>query len=199
MVVPFTSMPALAHTMLSFGFEGEQYVGLSIEIRKEKGETYHPIKGAMRQYELMYVVADERDMIRLRTDVYNDQVYMYRMKASPEKVRELLVDVLQRANKLARKPEFYDTISNNCTNNLVAHVNKLQPGAVPYTLDVLLPGTADRLVYNLGLIDSTRSFEETKAAARINDLAIQHADAEDFSTRIRTLTLATREPAGALR
>jgi hypothetical protein len=199
MVIPFTATPALAHTMLSFGFAGERYVDLSIEIRKEKGETYNPLKGAMRQYELMYVIADERDAIRLRTDIYKDQVYLYRMKASPEQVAELFVDVLRRANKLAKKPEFYDTLTNNCTNNLVEHVNKLRPETVPYTIDILLPGTADRLVYNLGLIDTTRSFAETKAAARINDLAAQYGDAPDFSTRIRTLTLASREPVGALR
>jgi hypothetical protein len=199
LVVPFTATPALAHTMLSFGFEGEQYVDLSIEVRKEKGETYNPLKGALREYELMYVIADERDVIRLRTDIFKDQVYLYRMKASPDEVRELFVDVLKRANRLAKKPEFYDTLSNNCTNNLVSHVNKLKPETVPYTIDVLLPGTADRLVYNLGLIDTARSFEDTKAAARINDLAAQYGDAPDFSTRIRTLTLASREPAGTVR
>ena len=199
LVVPFTDTPALAHTMLSFGFEGEQYVDLSIEIRKEQGETYNPLKGAMWQYELMYVIADERDVIRLRTDVYKDQVYLYRMKASPEQVRDLFVDVLKRANRLAKKPEFYDTINNNCTNNLVNHVNRLTPDKIPYTIDVLLPGTADRLVYDLGMIDTTRSFEETKAAARINDLAAQYGESPDFSTRIRTLTLASREPAGLVR
>lgn len=199
LIIPFTETPALAHTMLSFGFEGEQYVDLSIEIRKEKGETYNPIKGALWEYELMYVIADERDTIRLRTDIYKDQVYLYRMKASPEKVQELFVDVLKRANRLAKKPEFYDTISNNCTTNLVNHVNKLKPDSVPYTLDVLLPGTADRLVYDLGMIDTTRSFEETKAAARINDLAAQYGDSPDFSTRIRTLTLASSQPAGTVR
>jgi len=190
MVVPFTDAPMLAHTMLSFGFENEEYVGLSIEVRKEKGETYHPVKGALRQFELMYVLADERDMIRLRTEIYQDQVYLYRMRATPEKVQALLVDVLRRTNKLAKKPEFYDTITNNCTNNLVAHVNKLMPNTVPYTLDVLMPGSSDRLVYNLGLVDTTLPFPAAKEAARINDLAIQYRESPEFSTRIRTRTLA---------
>ena len=199
MVVPFTDMPSLAHTMLSFGMSNDEYLGLSIEIRKEKGETYNPLKGAMRQYELMYVVADERDMIRLRTDIYKDQVYMYRIKTTPEKAKALLVDVLQRANKLAKQPEFYDTLSNNCSNNLVAHVNKISPNKVPYTLDVLLPGSSDKLIYDLGLVDTTLPFSQAKAMGNINELAKKYSEAPDFSARIRTQVLANTSSGRLLR
>jgi hypothetical protein len=163
-VVPFLEMPALAHIAVSFGFEGDEYVGVSVEIRKEKGEEYAPIKGVMRQFELMYVVADERDMIRLCTDQYLNGVYVYRATASPDVVRAMFVDMMHRVNELAEKPEFYNTFTNNCTTNIVRHINSLGTGTVPYDYRVLLPGYFDKLVYDLDMIEKDVSFERTKNA-----------------------------------
>lgn len=185
LVVPFPDAPDLAHTMLSFGFEDEEYVVISIEIRREKGESYSPVAGALRQYEIMYVVADERDAIGVRTNIRNNDVYLYRSTATPEQARALFVDMLNRANKLRAEPEFYDTFTNNCTTNIVKHVNNLQPGSVPYTIHVLLPGHADRLAYDLGLLDRSRPFEELKRLSRINDLAGRYSESPDFSKKIR--------------
>ena len=184
-VVPFKEAPSLAHTMLSFGFEDRDYVVVSVEARLEKGETYSPFLGAAQQYELMYVVGDERDLIQLRTEQRDVDVYVYRAQVQPVQVQALFVDMLERANKLARKPEFYDSFTNNCTTNIVDHVNKLDPNLLRYTYQVLLPGHSDRLAYDLGLLDRSVSFEQLKLRAHVNTRAHAFADRSDFSQQIR--------------
>ena len=184
-VVPFKDMPSLAHTMLSFGFAGRDYLAVSVEIRREKGESYDPVRGALAQYEIMYVVGDERDLIGLRANHRMDDVYVYPTRATPEQARSLLVDVMRRVNKLAVEPEFYDTLANNCTTNLRGHVNQLLPDRVPYDYRVLLPGLSDRLAYDLGLLDTDAPFEQTRDRARVNYLAYVHRDDPDFSAKIR--------------
>lgn len=185
LVCPFASAPGMAHTMLSFGFEGEEYVAVSVEIRKEKGESYDPLKGLLHQYEIMYVVADERDLIQLRTNIWQNEVFLYRTKATPKAARELFVDVAARINKLRLSPEFYDTLTNNCTTNIAQHVNRLYPERVPMDYRVLLSGYSDRMAYELGLLDSEVGFEETRARARVNYLAYLHRNDADFSAQIR--------------
>lgn len=195
-VVPFAGMPSLAHTMLSFGFAGQDYVCVSIEIRKERGESYSPVKGMLRRYELMYVVGDERDLVKLRTNYRLDDVYLYRGKATRQQARTLFRDVMDRVNKLAAVPEFYDTLLNNCTTNLMDHINKLSPNRVPYELRVLLPGYSDHLAYDLGLLDTTLPFDQAKVRARITDLAYIYRDDDDFSQRIRSRLEAGGAPLG---
>lgn len=188
-MVPFEGMPRLAHTMLSFEFVPEQgppqHLTVSVEIRKEVGESYAAWKGSARQYELMYVVADERDVIKVRTHFRNENVYLYRTKATPEQAQRLFVDVMGRANELAVHPEFYDTLTNNCTTNLVRHINRIHPKRIKYDYHVLLPGYSDELAYKEGLIEKHGSFAETKARAYINARAWSVAEHEDYSTAIR--------------
>lgn len=188
-MVPFDNMPRLAHTMLSFEFaqpDGPpEYLAVSIEIRKEQGETYAAWKGSARQYELMYVLADERDVVQLRTNHRGEAVYRYRTTATPEQARMLLVDVLARTNELASRPEFYDTLANNCTTNVVRHINRLHPNRVKYDYRVLLPGYSDKLAYDEGLIVRQGSFDQTKARAYINVRALAAAGRDDFSQAIR--------------
>ena len=189
LVVPFNEAEALAHTMLSFGFANGEYLGISVEVRLEKGEQYHPASGLLKQFEIIYVVADERDLIRVRTEHRNCDVLAYRSKASPAQARALLLDILNRVNHLHDNPEFYDTLSNNCTTNIVRHINRLAPGRVPYDYRVLLPGFADQLAYELGLIDNSIPFAELKRKARVNDLALRYKDSEYFSAQIRGETV----------
>lgn len=184
-VVPFKDAPSLAHTMLSFGFLDEKYVVISIEARLEKGETYSPIKGATKQHELMYVIGDERDMIQLRTEQRDVDVFVYRANVPSSDARAMFIDMLKRANKLAKKPEFYDTFSNNCTTNIVDHVNHLHPNLVAYGYHVLLPGHSDRLAYDLGLLDKRIPFETLKRQAHVNARAHVFASRDDFSQQIR--------------
>jgi hypothetical protein len=184
-VVPFKQMPSLAHTMLSFGFRDGSYLGVSVEVRLEEGESYSPLSGAARQYEIMYVVADERDLIRLRTEQRGDEVYIYRSHATPEQAQALFVDVLRRVNQLKKQPEFYDTFTNNCTTNIVTHINRLQPGLLPWDIGVLLPGYSDRTAYSRGLLVDYGTFEETQRRARIAQAPTQLADSRQYSQLIR--------------
>lgn len=176
---------ALAHTFVSFGFGGNDFVAISVEIRKEKGESFSPLQGLMRQYEIMYVVGDERDLIGLRTNHRKDTVYLYPMRTTRERMQKMFVAMLQRANALAARPEFYNTLTNTCTTNLVRHVNELVPGRVPLHPAVFLPGYSDRLAYKLGLIDTNLPFEEARKHFRINERAEKYADDPEFSLRIR--------------
>jgi Domain of unknown function (DUF4105) len=184
-VVPFQEMPSLAHTMLSFGFAGEEYVAVSAEVRKEMGESYSALKGLLGEYELMYVVGDERDLVALRSNYREDEVYLYRTKATPEQAKELFLDVFQRVNKLKKEPEFYHTITNNCTTNIAAHVDHLSPSRVPLGLRLLLAGRADKVAYDLGLLDTSLPFEMTQQQARVTELARASGDRADFSRQIR--------------
>jgi hypothetical protein len=184
-IVPFKESSLLAHTMLSFGLADGRHFIISVECRLGVNESYSAVGGAGRKFPLMYVVGDERDLILLRTSIRDVEVYLYPGRATPDQVQDLLVDMLERVNKLHREPEFYDTFTNNCTTNLVDHVNHLRPGRIPLDLRVLLPGHSDRMAYELGLLDVVGPFEYARANARINDVALQFADSPDFSQRIR--------------
>lgn len=184
-VIPFKDMPSVAHTMMSFGMDNGEHLGVSVEIRKEKNEKYGPVRGFMRQYELMYVLGEESDLLWLCANARKDDVYLYRTIANRDQARALLVDVLGRVNKLYHEPEFYDTLTNNCTNNIARHVNRLSPQRIPYDYRVLLPGYADQLAYDLGLIDTRHSFEETKRLALITPRAQAVTDRSQFSQAIR--------------
>lgn len=186
-VIPFAENRAIAHTLLSFGFSNGDHVGISVEVRLEKGESYNAAIGLFGQFELIYVVADERELILARTEHRNVDVYVYPTKATPEMARKLFLDMLQRVNQLHDQPEFYDTLSNNCTTNIVQHINTIAPGRVPFDYRVLLPGYADELAYELKLIDNSLPFEEVKRRAKVNELAHRFKDApsEEFSARIR--------------
>ncbi len=185
LVVPFKDVPLLAHTMLSFGLADGRHFIVSVEARLEQGETYTPSGGSLGRYELMYVVGDERDLIPLRTEVRGVDVYLYRGNAAPAQVQDLLVDMLRRVNQLQQKPEYYDTLTNNCTTNIVDHINRLKPGTIRLDPRVLLPGHSDHLAYDLGLIQTSGTFEETKAKSRINRLVPLYEQDPQFSLRIR--------------
>jgi len=188
-IVPFKNMPAIAHTMLSFEFRPPDgppvWLAASVEIRKEEGEKYAAWKGGVRQYELMYVLADERDVVGVRAHHRGEDVYRYRTTATPEQARRLFVDVIGRVNELASRPEFYHTITNNCTTNIARHINRISPRRLRYDYRILLPGYSDKLAYNEGLIEHQGTFEETKAQAYISPKAAIFAERDDFSEMIR--------------
>lgn len=188
-VVPFDGTPALAHVMLSFQIEGADgkpdHMAVSVETRKEKDEKYNPFKGSINQYELIYVLADERDVIQFRTVYNGEQLYLYHTTASPAAAQALLTDVLTRVNQIAQAPEFYDTLTNNCTSNIVHHVNRIKPNRIVTDYRALLPGYSDQLAYDEGLIERHGTFAETKEQAHVNPLAQRYAGREDFSELIR--------------
>lgn len=193
-VVPFKAMPTMAHTMVSFGTRDGQQIVVSVEIRKEAGESYSIVKGLLNEFEIMYVVADERDVIDLRARRRGDDVYVYPLRANPEQVQAVFVDMLRRANQLAERPEFYNTVSNNCTTSLLLHFNRIAKRPIS-AVDprVVLPGLSDQLLYELGLIDTNLSFEETKRRANVSPLARLHGDNPDYSQAIRANRKLSRQ------
>ena len=186
-LTPFSkAFRGAAHSFVSFGFADSSYLAISIEARREQGETYGLLKGLGRNFELIYVLGEERDLIGKRAAFGGFDVYLYPIRTTPDRARAMLVDMLGRADRLSRQPEFYNTISNNCTSNLVRHVNRIVPGRIPMGLKLLLPGYADDVARSLGLIDSTMTLDQVRARYRINDLARRYLDSNDFSRHIRT-------------
>jgi hypothetical protein len=134
----------------------------------------------------MYVIADERDVIKLRSNYRKDLVYAYPIRAGKEKMRALFLDMLKRANDLRKNPEFYNTITNACTTNIARHINTITANKVPlFDLRILLPENSDGLAYELGLIDTDLPLEKARARYFINDRALKYADDRDFSEKIR--------------
>ena len=185
-----------AHSLLSFGFEGGGYVAISVEARKEVGEGYSTVRGLFKKYEIIYVIGDERDLILTRAVYRPDDVYLYPIKASRNKIRELFVSMLEKANDLRVNPEFYNTLTNNCTSKLRDHVNLIAPGLVPHSWKLVLPGYADELVKDLGLLGEDVTIEEARRKFWINGRAQVYADAPDFSARIRRLGARGAPPVG---
>lgn len=184
-VEPFSGFFGAAHTMVSFGFADGRYVVFSVEIRREKGETFSALGGLFRQFELVYVVGDERDLVQLRSNHRRDDVYLYPVKASKERIADFFMDMVARMNALHARPEFYDSLSNNCTTNLVRHFEKVSAVDVPYDHRTLLPAFSDALAYELGLIETDAPLEVVRARHRINERAWAAANQPDFSQRIR--------------
>ena len=177
--------PYIVHTIMSFGFAGDDYVAISIETRKTKDEEYSAIKGFFKQYELFYVVSDERDVVRLRTNYRGEEVYLYRLNAPPELARKVFLDYLKFVNHLNEQPEWYNALTHNCTTAIRGHV-------VPYTMvhswpswKLLVNGYLDGQLYEIGAVDRSLPFADLKARSRINERAQAADAAPDFSKQIR--------------
>lgn len=181
-----------AHTFVSFGFADSQYVAISVEARREPGETYGGVTGLFKQFELIYVIGDERDLIGSRAEFGDYDVYLYPIRTSRERMRAMFVEMLERSNALATKPEFYNTLTNNCTSNVVDHVNHIVPHAVPQGLKTILPGYADEVAYSLGLIDNSLSLDEARRRYQVNAQAQRFASDPEFSRRIRASVAANQ-------
>jgi len=181
--ISYWSGPAIAHTMVSFGFGEDRYLCLSVEVRKERGQKYSSLRGFFRQYELIYVIGDERDLVRLRTNIRREEVYLYRVRTPPAKIRRFLLECLRRAESLAVQPEWYNAFTSNCTTNLFSHVEDPPKGCA--ALEVLLNGYSDRFIYRQGAFADHLSFAELRARSAIREAALPAGGASDFSRRIR--------------
>ncbi|GFK95972.1 hypothetical protein NNJEOMEG_03845 [Fundidesulfovibrio magnetotacticus] len=178
---------AIAHVMVSFVFQGQDALCFSIETRKEKGEGYSALKGFFKQYELTYVAAEERDLIRLRTDhrVPPEDVYLFRTRMPEANARKLFLEYVKKINSLYETPEYYNTLTTNCTTNVVRHVRAFE-GRLRYSWKILFSGYAPQYVYELGGLEDSLPFEELKAKSYVNPKARAAGDAPDFSARIRS-------------
>ena len=178
---------AIAHVMMSFGFADRDFVTVSIETRKEKGESYSTVNGFFRQYELIYIVGDERDLVRLRTNYRKDppeDVYLFRTNTPKENVRRLFLDYFKTINSLRDQPQFYNTLTTNSTTNVVRHT-AVNPGGGHYSWKVLLSGYAPLYAYERGRLDQSIPFEELKKRSHINERARAAGEDPAFSRRIR--------------
>jgi hypothetical protein len=177
----------IAHVFLSFAFGPDEHLAISIERRDEIGEGYSTVKGLFRQFELFYVVADERDVIGLRTNIRRDppeDVYLYRVSGPIENGRRLLLAYVDEINSLGSTPEFYNTLLTNCTGNIWLH-SRVNPGHLHYSWKVLLSGHVPEYLYEHGRLDRSLSFPELRDRSRINDRAREANIDADFSRRIR--------------
>ena len=184
--VPFKGLPSVAHVEVSFGFSDGRHLGVSVEARYEVGESYDPLGGMCNQFELIYVIADERDTIRINTDINKNDVYLYRLNLTQQEVQAMFLDMMNRANTLSTQPEFYHSIRNNCATNIIKHINHVKPNAIPREYRALFPGYLDHLLYDVKMIATeSPTFKEAKNLAKINTLAKEYGDTEFFSAGIR--------------
>ncbi len=179
--------PAIAHTIISFNFGNKDYLAVSIEARKELGEGYSTIKGFFRQYELTYIVADERDVIRLRTNYRKDppeQVYLYHLQPPKENIQRLFLEYIRKINELNDKPTFYNTLLDNCTTDIWFNT-RVNPRHLPFSWKILLSGYLPEYIYESGGMNTKIPFEQLQQQAHINSVAQAADKAADFSLRIR--------------
>ena len=179
--------PWIAHPIVSFDFGDQGHVAMSIETRKEAGESYSALRAFFRYYELIYVISDERDVVRLRSNYrQNEDVYLFRTTVTPGQGRLIFLDSLRRASQLRDHPEWFNALTNNCTTNLLAHVaNSGHANPSPWDWRILLNGHADEMFYEQGDLAGNLPFAELKRRALINPAAHAAQQAADFSERIR--------------
>lgn len=188
----FSPQEGLAHVFLSFEVEPDnaepKHFALSIEIRKEEDESFSPVQGLYRSYELNYVFGDERDLIGVRTVMRpNDRVFMYPVNATPEQIQTAFRSIADRTNQIHERPEFYHTMLNNCMNGILRHTVELTPEEISwFNTQILMPGFSDRFAFKQGIIGSPgQTFRELKEDCRIDTLAREHGIRDGFSKAIR--------------
>jgi hypothetical protein len=169
---------------MSWGFEDDQYLAISIETRKEKGEEYSALRGFFRQYELAFVVADERDVVRLRTTFRGEDVYVYRLDVSPADARVLLLRYLEEVNQLRERPQWYNALTENCTT-AIQRLARSGARRSWWSWKLFVNGYLDELAYDIGAIDRSLPFSILKAKSHINERAQAAAADPRFSVRIR--------------
>lgn len=174
-----------AHAFVSFGFDDGRYLAISIEARREQTEQYSIVRGMMKQFEIMYVIGEESDLIHQRV-LRGDDVYVYPMRATRSQARALLTDMLRRANQLHARPEFYGTLRNNCTTNLLDHVNRIAREPIPYGRRILLPGYSDEIAHERGLIDTDLPLAAARERFRVNERALVAPSGDEYSHLIRS-------------
>jgi hypothetical protein len=189
--ISYWKVGPVAHTFVSFTFnDGTPPVCVSIEARPEVGERFNVLATMFKQYELIYVVGDERDLVHVRTGYRGEDVFLYRIRATPEGAQRLFRVYLDRVNELADRPEWYHLLKNNCTLNILRHARRAAgAGRARFDYRYLLNGLIDRYLYGEGVLDTSLEFEELRHRSHINDAARAAGDADDFSARIRSSLL----------
>lgn len=173
----------MAHPIMSFQFADAPPVCFSIETRKKGGQTYSALGGLYRQFELIYLVSDERDVIRLRTNYRHEDIYLYRLKTTPELARASFLEYIRTLNVLRDNPRWYNAVTDNCTTAI--RNQRTIAERAPWDWRMLINGYGDQMLYERGSIDTSLPFDELRRLSLIDARAIA-ADADpDFSQRIR--------------
>jgi hypothetical protein len=184
MIMSYWNGHAIAHMLISFGFDDGEHVVFSVEIRREKIESYSEIGGFFKEFELSVIAADERDVIRVRTNVRGEDDYLYRIRMPVSAMRSLFLGYTDEANALVGTPRFYNTITVNCTT-LVYHMMKRIVGYLPLSYRLLVSGYLPEYVYSVGGLDQRYSLEDLRALGRITDRAKKADGSGTFSLDIR--------------
>jgi hypothetical protein len=184
MVMSYWDGWAIAHMLISFGFDDGRHVAFSVEVRRQKNQVYSEIGGFFKRDGLSIIAADERDVIRVRTNIRGEDDYLYRMRMPRAAMRSLFVRFVEQADKLVDTPRFYNTITVNCTT-LVYGMMKHIVGYLPWSYRLLFNGYLPAYVYQVGGLDQRFSLPELRALGRITDRAKQSDRSETFSADIR--------------
>lgn len=182
----WTEDRSIAHGFVSFGLKEGTYLAVSIEIRRQVGDEYGIIKGLFKQFQLIYIWADERDIIALRTNFRKEDVYLYRSLLTKDECQRLFFDMVMRTEKLAVSPEFYNTLTQNCTSSIIDHLLRVAPDRLGRARSYLLNGYTDKIAFDGGLILRLGTFEETKDKSFIDERAVKSGIGPDFSQKIRS-------------
>jgi len=184
--------PHIAHTIMSWEFEDAPPLAISIETRRERSESYSALRGFFRQFELYYVVADERDLVKLRTNYRGEDVYLYRLRTPIPRARALLLSYLEEVNELSREPRWYNALTHNCTTSILVHTGAAGM-RVPLEWELLANGHLPELLYRGGALNKTLPYEELHARSAVSEAGKRAGDAPDWSARIRE-SLPARPP-----
>ena len=184
MALSYWAGPAIAHTLVSFGFSDGRHVVFSVEIRKERGEQFSEIGGFFKQFELSVVAAEERDILYVRAGPRGESVYLYPVRMPERAMRELFLSYVSTANALVTTPRFYHTVTANCTTLVYRMVNAIVPG-LPLDLRILLSGYLPEYLYDQGGLDARVPLDVLRERASIGPQAPPGDDPLAFSRRIR--------------
>jgi hypothetical protein len=182
---PIFDLRWVAHVWVCFGFSDGQHVAVSVEARGVKERPFGLFRSMFRQFQLIYVIGDERDVVGLRGAIRGSEVRFFPARTTPERMRALFIDMMQRAHSLEEEPEFYNLFTNNCMNNVTRHVRRLGGRPVPSDLRLLLTGLSDRAWYEYGFLDTDLPFEQAHEAYRIDEWVRRTPLDEGFSRRLR--------------
>jgi uncharacterized protein DUF4105 len=184
--VSYWNKGPVAHTFVSFIFDNTWPLSISIETRPEKGRGFEPIASLFKQFALIYVVGEERDLVGVRAIHRGEAVFLYRLNTSPDDARRLLRIYLARINELADRPEFYNLLTNSCTINIIRYANAAGRRG-RFDIRHLLNGFIDSYLYHSGRVDTTLPFDELRRRSQINEAAVAAGGAPEpeFSERIR--------------
>jgi len=186
MILTYWGSPWIAHPFVSFQFEDSDPVAISIETRMEVGQGYSTFGGLYRQFELIYVVAEERDLVRLRTDYRKgEDAYLFRLTIARERARLIFLDYLKTINEMKEEPVFYNVLDANCTTGIRMHAVATTEKPRPWDWRILLPGKVDELLYARDAFETTLPLPEYKEGSHINRVATGIGRVDDYSSQVR--------------